>query len=110
VFAYVRCRGRVSVQSKLVKSAKKNAAGDKKPKSSSANASRASGEPSQKAKTSGKQADANKFELYFDFRSSISAIKPHQVSVFCTLQFYDLRAKVCRRICICDCDVWQFCC
>jgi len=58
----------------------KDSTGDKKPKSSIAVASRAAGKPGQKAKTSGKPADVDKFELYFDFKAQITAIKPHQVS------------------------------
>jgi len=76
---YVRCRGKIFLLSKQVKPAK-NKDTDKKPSSSSASASKASGKPGSNAKTSGKSVDADKFELYFDFKAYITAIKPHQVS------------------------------
>jgi len=79
--------------SKQVKSAKsKDAASDKKLKSSSANVSKARGKTGHNAKTSGKPVDAQKFELYFDFKAYINAIKPHQVCV-------------CVCVCVCSFDV-----
>jgi len=78
LFACLRCRSRVSLLSKQVKSAKSN---DKKTKSSSGNASTSRDKTGRNAKMSGKPADANKFALYFDFKAYITAVKPHQVSV-----------------------------
>ena len=79
LFACLRCRSRVSLLSKQVKSVKTK---DKKTKSSTGNASTARDKTGQHAKMSGKPADANKFELYFDFKAYITAVKPHQVSMF----------------------------
>jgi len=76
-FLYIRCRGKVSLLSKQVKPAK-NKDNEKKPGSSGASSSRASGKTGSNA--SGKPVDASKFELYFDFKAYIGAVKPHQVS------------------------------
>jgi len=71
-----RFRCGVSLLSKQVKSAKTKdpGAGDKKSQTSSgASVSKAA------SGTAGKPVDAQKFELYFDFKAYISAINPHQV-------------------------------
>jgi len=80
----LRCRSIVSLLSKQVKSAKsKDASSDKKASSSSAtNMSKSRDKTGRSDKTSGKPADAHKFQLYFDFKAYISSINPHQVGVF----------------------------
>jgi len=83
VLVFVRCRTGVSLLSKQLNSAKKKDTADsKKSQSSSTGSSKACGKPGPSAKMSGKPADAHKFELYFDFKAYINAVKPHQVCVF----------------------------
>ena len=76
----LRCRNGVSLLSKQLKSAKKKDTTDKeKCQSKSAGISKAHDKTGHSAKTSGKPADAHKFELYFDFKAYVNAVKPHQV-------------------------------
>jgi len=86
----LRCRSVVSLLSKQVKCAKsKDAASGS---SSATNMSKARDKTGHSDKTSGKPVDAQKFQLYFDFKAYISSINPHQVavSVLCNLQAYFL--------------------
>ena len=68
--------------SKQLKSAqKKNVADNKKSQNSNADSFKACDKTSHSAKMSGKLADAHKFQLYFDFKAYINAIRPHQVCI-----------------------------
>ena len=77
VLSRFRCRSGVSLLSKQLKSAKKDAASSKMSQSS-----KACDKPGHSAKMSGKPADAHKFQLYFDFKAYVNAIRPHQVCMF----------------------------
>jgi len=66
--------------SKQVNSAKsKDVAGNKKSTGAGAKSSKACDKANDR--TSDKPVDADKFELYFDFKAYIIAIKPHQVDI-----------------------------
>ena len=83
MFVCVRCRSGVSLLSKQVKTAKSTTTtSGKKSSGSSTKVSKACGKTGNVDKAAGKAVDAHKFELYFDFKAYINAIKPHQVGVF----------------------------
>ena len=84
VLSRFRCRSGVSLLSKQLKSAKKDTASSKMSQSS-----KACDKPGHSAKMSGKPADAHKFQLYFDFKAYVNAIRPHQVCMFYFFIFID---------------------